>query len=138
MPWRTISAFVLAAALPVVAYGLWFLTATGHYALTETDGVFLWGRTAAFADCAKIKPSPDLVAMCPHRRPGERAASSTQVWRYGSPTGWSSRHTFTAETNDRARRFALQAIAAQPLDYATTIADSVGSSASFAVDAPAR
>jgi hypothetical protein len=125
-PWRTMSAFILAAALPVVAYGLWFLSATGHYALTETDGVFLWGRTAAFADCAKIKSPPDLVAMCPHGRPGERAASSTQIWQYGSPTGWSSGHTFTAETNDRARRFALQAIAAQPLDYAATVADGVG------------
>ncbi|MEV0401630.1 hypothetical protein [Actinoallomurus sp. NPDC050550] len=122
-PWRTVGAFVLAAALPVVAYGLWFSSANGRYAVTETDGVFLWGRTAAFADCAKIKPPRDLAAMCPHGRPGERAASSTQIWQYGSPTGWSSRHTFTAETNDRARRFALRAIAAQPLDYATVVAD---------------
>jgi hypothetical protein len=121
MPPRATAALVLAAAAPIGAYALWFQSATGHLALTNTDGIFLWGRTAAFADCAKVQPPPDLATMCPHGPPGLRAASSTQIWQAGSPTGWPQNHTFGAATNDRARRFALHAIETQPYDYASTV-----------------
>jgi small basic protein len=119
--WRTVAATLVAAALPIVAYALWFQSATGHLAITNMDGVFLWGRTAAFADCAKIKPSTDLVMMCPHRPPGEREASSSQIWEKGSPVA-----ALDDEANARGRRFALKAIVAQPWDYAATVGDGLG------------
>jgi hypothetical protein len=120
VPWPTVAGAILTAAIPLAAYALWFQSVTGHFALTNTDGIFLWGRTAAFADCAKIKPPADLATMCPPKPPGERAASSSQVWQADSPTGWATTHTFTAATNERARRFALRAIVAQPLIYENT------------------
>ena len=116
--WRTVVAVAVAAAFPVVGYALWFQSATGHFAITNVDGVFLWGRTAAFADCAKIKPPPDLAMMCPRRPVGDREASSSQMWESGSPV---ARLDDTA--NVRGRRFALAAIAAQPWDYAATVDD---------------
>ena len=115
---RTVAATVVAAALPIAGYALWFQSATGHFAITNMDGVFLWGRTAAFADCAKIKPSPDLATMCPRRPPGEREASSSQIWERGAPVA-----AFDDQANARGRRFALEAIAAQPGDYAATVGD---------------
>jgi hypothetical protein len=119
--WRTVAATVVAAVLPIAGYALWFQSATGHLAITNMDGVFLWGRTAAFADCAKIKPSADLAMMCPRRAPGEREASSSQIWEKGSPVA-----ALDDEANARGRRFALKAIAAQPWDYAATVGDGLG------------
>ncbi len=119
--WRVVAAGLVAAALPVVAYALWFQSATGHFALTNTDGVYLWSRTAAFADCAKIEPPPSLAMMCPSRPPSQREASSSQIWEKGSPV---AAHDDVA--NDRGRRFALKAIAAQPLSYAGVVAEGLG------------
>ncbi|WP_285619604.1 phospholipid carrier-dependent glycosyltransferase [Actinoallomurus iriomotensis] len=116
--WRTVVAVAGAAALPVAAYALWFQSATGHFAITNVDGVFLWGRTAAFADCSKIKPPPDLAMMCPRRPVGEREASSSQIWEKGSPVA-----SLDDAANVRGRRFALAAIEAQPWDYAVTVGD---------------
>jgi hypothetical protein len=116
--WRTVAATAVAAALPIAGYALWFQSATGHFAITNMDGVFLWGRTAAFADCAKIKPSAELATMCPRRPPGEREASSSQIWERGAPVA-----AFDDQANSRGRAFALKAIAAQPWDYAATVGD---------------
>ena len=121
--WRPVAVTLLATVTPLAAYALWFQSATGHLGLTDTDGIFLWGRTAAFANCAVIKPPPDLASLCPRLPPGERAASSSQIWQVGSPIGWSTHHAFSAATNDRALRFAMDAIIAQPLGYASAVRD---------------
>jgi hypothetical protein len=119
--WRAAGAAVLAAGLPLVAYALWFQSVDGRLAIVGTDGVFLWGRTAAFADCAKIGPPPDLARLCPRGPVGRRAASSSQIWQSHSPMGWRAGHPFDPVIDRQARRFALIAIAAQPGDYAATV-----------------
>ncbi|MFG2007360.1 phospholipid carrier-dependent glycosyltransferase [Spirillospora sp. NPDC048911] len=111
----------VAGLLPLAAYTAWFHAENGQYALSRTDGVFLWGRTADFADCAKIKPPPELASLCPPGEPGKRRASSNQVWHEYSPIGWTYGEVFSPELNDRAMRFALDAIKAQPLDYLGTV-----------------
>jgi hypothetical protein len=119
MRWRAATA--LAAVVPLVAYALWFYAFNGVFALTGVDGVFLWGRTAAFADCAKIKPPPDLASLCPRLPVGRRPASSSQVWQAESPMGWRPGHAFDPDVDRRARAFALRAIVAQPGDYVVTV-----------------
>ncbi|MFI0451318.1 phospholipid carrier-dependent glycosyltransferase [Actinomadura sp. 6N118] len=120
--WRRIGAVAVAGLVPLVAYAAWFQAENGQFAMTRTDGVFLWGRTAAFAECSKIKPPPELASFCPRGEPGERRASSSQVWAQGSPTGFKYGAVFEPGTNDRAFSFALEAIKAQPLDYVGTVA----------------
>jgi hypothetical protein len=99
--WRVASVATLAAALPLAAYALWFQAVNGEFAIIGVDGVFLWGRTAAFADCAKIKPPPDLVLLCPGcrsacgRRPPHRSGNRTRPWA-GAP-GTPSIRTSTGE-----------------------------------------
>ncbi|KAB2344060.1 phospholipid carrier-dependent glycosyltransferase [Actinomadura rudentiformis] len=119
--WRRLGVVAVAGMLPLAAYTAWFHAENGQYALTRTDGVFLWGRTAEFAECAKIKPPPDLAALCPPGEPGKRRASSNQVWHEHSPIGWTYGEVFSPELNDRAMRFALDAIKAQPLDYVQAV-----------------
>ncbi|TDD81520.1 hypothetical protein [Actinomadura rubrisoli] len=123
--WRrsvlTVAALLAAFALPVGASMVWFHSEHGRYALTDSDGVFLWGRTAAFADCTAHTPPERLARMCPRKPPGERSASSTQIWEEGSPTGWQHGHAFSPETNELAKSFALWAMRTQPTDYAETV-----------------
>ncbi|MFV2171617.1 hypothetical protein ACFHW2_01985 [Actinomadura sp. LOL_016] len=116
------SAALLAGfALPVGATMAWHHSATGRLELAGSGGVYLWGRTAAFADCTAHPPPEGLARMCPRERPGRRSASSTQIWEADSPTGWRHGRPFPAETDADARRFALWAIANQPTDYAGTV-----------------
>ncbi|WP_067794929.1 hypothetical protein [Actinomadura formosensis] len=115
--WPAYVALAAAFVLPVGAYATWFEREHGRFAMTGVDGIFLWGRTAAFADCGAHPPPPDLASLCPHGAKGKRPASSHQIWADDSPTGWVDGKAFDEETNERAQRFALWAIRNQPLDY---------------------
>jgi hypothetical protein len=126
--WRAITALGAAACAPLAGYVLWFHAAAGQFALDTTDGIYLWGRAAAFADCGVIKPPPSEAWLCPPVPPSQRAASSSQVWQIGSPFHWQHGRVFSAKQNDLALRFAARAIAAQPGEYARTVFSSVGRS----------
>ena len=115
--WPVYAALAVTFVLPVGAYAAWFQQEHGRFALTGVDGIFLWGRTAAFADCDAHTPPRDLASLCPHGEKGGRPASSHQIWEANSPTGWSNGRAFDEETNARAQRFAVWAIRNQPVDY---------------------
>ena len=135
--WRRVGASLLAGAVPVVAYLGWFAAAHGTLNLTSSNGLFLWSRTMSFADCAVIKPPADLQALCPNSQPGhlaqpdpaERLQPKRYLWNHRT---WQWRHqhsgfvpdtaAFTPANNDRALRFALDAIAAQPTAYLGVVA----------------
>ncbi|MEV4252675.1 hypothetical protein AB0J52_05845 [Spirillospora sp. NPDC049652] len=123
--WRVrlaVPAVLLAAcAVPAGAVLLWFHAEHGRYAIGEADGVFFWGRTAAFADCEAHTPPPRLRRMCPTKPVGQRSASSTQIWEAGSPTGWRHGRPFGPETNELGRDFAIWAVRNQPGDYVRTV-----------------
>lgn len=119
--WPAYVALAVTFLLPVGAYATWFQQEHGRFGMTGVDGIFLWGRTAAFADCDAHTPPPDLASLCPYGAKENRPASSHQIWEANSPTGWSNGRAFDAETNARAQRFALWAIRNQPLDYARVV-----------------
>jgi hypothetical protein len=134
--WRKAGAALLAGALPVVGYMLWFASAYGSFNLTSSAGLFLWSRTMSFANCAVIKPPPDLRALCPTAQPGvlsqpvaaKRPRPSTYLWDHNA-WQWQPPSNdlvpdvaaFNQANNSRALRFALRAIAAQPLAYASIV-----------------
>ncbi|XRQ11853.1 hypothetical protein ACN3XK_13470 [Actinomadura welshii] len=120
--WPAYLALFLAFSLPVGAYATWYQQEHGRFAMSGTDGVFLWGRTAAFADCEAFTPPPDLARLCPYGEKGERPASSHQIWREDSPIGWTNGEAIDAKTNEDAQRFALWAVRNQPGDYAQVVA----------------
>jgi hypothetical protein len=135
--WRAIASATVAFAVPVIAYMGWFAASQGNFALTNSDGMFLWSRTMSFANCAIIKPPADLRPLCPERQ-SRHPASAAPAWSLTAalaapapaaylwaPTAW-WRHDahpgFSAANNALARRFALAAIRAQPADYLRTVA----------------
>ncbi len=115
----TVAAAILAGALPVVAYAALFDLHEHQFALTRSEGVFLWSRTMSFADCAVIRPPADERVLCPP--PGPQT-SSQNIWSPASPLLRMPGGRFSARTNALALDFALRAIAAQPGGYVTAVA----------------
>jgi len=136
---RAMAAATIALTLPLLAYMGLFAAKYGNYALTNSDGMFLWSRTMSFADCSAIRPPAGLRMLCPDRQPDPpRSAAPWSVpAMLGSPTpaaylwapgAWWRRDAhpgFNAANNALALHFALDAIRAQPVSYARTVASGV-------------
>ncbi len=121
-----------AGLAPVLAYLAWFAAVHGTFSLTSSDGLFLWSRTMSFANCAVIKPPANLRPLCPGAQPAGltqplpslRPPPPAYLWDHHA---WQWRHpvpgmvpgtaAFTPARNERALRFAVRAIEAQPGAY---------------------
>jgi hypothetical protein len=111
-----------------------FAVRYGNFALTNSDGMFLWSRTMSFANCqvirppaelrrsrtmtfancAVVKPPADEAGPCPRQPAGQRPAASTFIWEPDSPLNNLPGKKFSPGKNALALDFALRAIAAQP------------------------
>jgi hypothetical protein len=135
--WRRAGAALAAGLLPVLCYMGWFASAHGTFNLSNSNGLFLWSRTMSFANCSVIKPPPDLKALCPTAQPGPLAKADPALRRQPKRYLWNHRiwawqgttsgfvpdtAAFTQANNERALRFAVLAIKAQPVAYAQTVA----------------
>ncbi|QKW39037.1 hypothetical protein HUT06_37600 [Actinomadura sp. NAK00032] len=121
--WRAVTAAVAAAAIPVVAYMSWFNAVHGEFTMTNTSNVWLYGRTADFADCAVIKPEPEIAGFCrDHLPPREDVAPAfTALWGADSPFRQYPDGIRDPQANELAGEFAKKAITEQPGDYFGTV-----------------
>jgi hypothetical protein len=113
------AAYILACAIPLFGYAAAFQAAHGRFALEGTDGLFLWGRVAPFADCRRISPPPDEVPLCSPHPARERPGPNYYDWDSHSPrTRIAARgNAADALLGDMARR----TIMAQPGDYVAVV-----------------
>jgi hypothetical protein len=116
--WRAIGAATATCALPLAGYALWFHSEHGTYALTSADGLYLWGRTSSFVDCAKL-PASDR-ALCPPGEPGHRPAPGTIIWRNVPPRHMPGGPS-SSSANTVLRTFSIDAIEAQPFGYVAAV-----------------
>jgi hypothetical protein len=134
--WRGwLAAIVMAAgcAAPVLSYAAWFHSWTGSYALTRSDGFYLWGRMSSFAECSVIKPPADELKICPSGSPSSRTPPGDYVWHAPAVHDLAGGPVSTAN-NALLRDFAIRAVEAQPLGYL----HSVLSGLALAVEWPQR
>jgi hypothetical protein len=118
--WRAVCAMVVVFAIPVVAYMSWFQSVNGQFTMTRTTNIFLYGRTADFADCTVIKPRPELVFLCPKSSPSNpevMARAYANMWTKDSPLRHIPGGIGGVEANKLTGEFAKAAIKAQPRDY---------------------
>lgn len=115
--WRPLVATLAACTLPMIMYMGWFAAAHGEFAMTTSNGSFLYVRVMSFADCDKIKPPVDELPLCTSQATGDRPVPQYYVWGKVSPLHrvWSK--NFTTDQSTVAGDFAKRAIMAQPLDY---------------------
>lgn len=130
--WRPLAALVTAGVVPLAGYMLAFSAQHGNLAMTDSDGVFLYGRVMTFADCRVIKPPPSLARLCDPRPPSQRPVAAEYIWRDGNPLSTPGRPLFSPQANRQARAFAVRAIGAQPLSYLRAVATDLGRSAEWA------
>ncbi len=114
--WLAVGVMAAGCAVPVLGYATWFHSRTGDWALTRSDGFYLYGRVSSFAECQAIKPPADEVKVCPSGSPSSRTPPGSYVWHApqlrhlaGGPV--------SAANNALLRDFALRAVEAQPLGY---------------------
>ncbi len=115
---RVVAAAIIACAVPVGGYMLWFQSRYQEFAMTQSTGVFLYARVMAFADCSKFSLPPDEKALCTSVPPSHRMLSQEYIWSQDAPLRRFPPPEFSPLTNLLAKGFATRAIKAQPLDYA--------------------
>lgn len=121
--WRMIAVMLAACMLPVIGYMGWYKVEHGKFAMTESNGIFLYARVYKFADCHKFTDQlpVDEMALCTevqNRLPN----SQDGIWNAASPLNRYGGKRFGPEQNAVANRFSKRAIMAQPDDYAKTVA----------------
>ncbi|MBW8485982.1 hypothetical protein [Actinomadura parmotrematis] len=122
--WRPALAFAAAVAVPVVAYASWFHAVNDGYGLTRSDGLFLWGRVAPFADCAEIGPPAWEEPLClPAELHVDADAPGRLIWRTDIPPRQIYENPQAPFANETLRDFSVRAILAQPGDYASVVGE---------------
>ncbi len=119
---RAVAAVALACLPPLAAYGAWFHSEQGRWALTNSNGIFLYSRVMAFADCSRLELTPAESSLCDPRPPQERPESSRYIWNTSLPLGRLPGFTFSPEKDRLAQGFAVKVIRAQPLEYTRQVA----------------
>jgi hypothetical protein len=139
--WQAVTAAAVAFVVPFLTYVFAFNLQTGHFNITESEGLFLWSRTTSFANCAIIKPPKDLAPLCPNREKSVAPVGPTPAWSVNAllnaptpadylwaPDAWWRHDKYPGVNNYNnklATHFAIDAIEAQPLDYARVVARDV-------------
>jgi len=120
MGWRPLAAIVAGCAIPLVAYASWFGSVQGNFAMTNSEGFYLYARTTSFSDCSKFTPPQGLSYLCVPIPLDKRTPPGALVWHlkqvHEVPGG-----PVSVQGDKDLREFALAAIEGQPLSYAHAI-----------------
>lgn len=120
--WKILAVTMAACALPVLSYMGWYKADSGKFAITESNGIFLYARVYKFADCHKMKDLPvSEYPLC--TEPANRLPNSQDgIWNAGSPLNRYTGKRFSPENNKLGNDFAKRAITSQPGDYLRVVA----------------
>lgn len=118
---------VLTLLLPLLVYILLYGALTGDFALSESDGWFLYQRVAQIGDCREIRVPRSAVALCgapPRFEPRDPSEyiygpESPAVRTFGPLAGTSAR---VAHANSVLREYALAVIEQHPGRYIELVA----------------
>jgi hypothetical protein len=117
--WTLYVALLVAAAVPVVSYAVWYHESFGAYALSQYDGHFLYGRVAPFADCRGVDGlTADERTLCETSDASTRGDATYYVWDPNSPAA-----NFPGVEGDAVLgSFARKVILAHPMAWAQATA----------------
>ena len=120
--WKVLAATLAACLLPVVAYMGWYKVENGKFAITESNGIFLYARVYKFADCHRMKDLPVReYPLC--TEPANRLPNSQDgIWNAQSPLNRYTGTRFGPDNNALGNDFAKRAITSQPGDYLRVVA----------------
>ena len=128
--WRPLAAFIVAAAVPLLAYSALIDYRFHVFSMTAAPGWTLYGRVAGFADCGGVKLEPRARKLCETaaQRASHPDAPDWYIWgpspaqRLFHPASQSE--SAIAPTNRVLESFSRAMILNHPLDFAgATLAD---------------
>ncbi len=103
-------------AIPLGAYGLYFSSQTGgSFGVTDSNGLFLYGRVVEFADCDEVEVAEELQEYCPT---GPIESETKGLFTSGLEI---NKVREDPEGNSKLLRFGRQMILAQPTAYAGAV-----------------
>jgi 4-amino-4-deoxy-L-arabinose transferase-like glycosyltransferase len=115
--WRHVGAFVIAAALPILGYCVWYQQKTGDFSIGTYGGRLLFARTATFVECDRLDLTEVQARICPTEPLDQRKHPEEYLWPETSANMILNDQAYDEEFSGLARK----AILAQPLDYARTV-----------------
>jgi hypothetical protein len=95
---------------------------TGRLGLTNADGWFLYGRTAALADCTRFEPPAGTAPLCEPSGHAERPPVF-YVWAPESPAQRLYGHVGAPGSDDPLRDFAVATVRSRPLAFAGRVGE---------------
>ena len=119
--WKAITSMVVACLIPLGGYMLWFFAFYGDFNTTQANGIFMYQRVMAFADCGKMTLAPEETALCDTTPPSKRPISQWYMWGKTTPLLRFPPPRFGPLQNRLGEKFAITAIESQPLAYANLI-----------------
>jgi hypothetical protein len=94
----------------------WYKVENDKFAMTESNGIFLYARVYKFADCHKIDPPVEEIPLC--TQPENRLPNSQDgIWNAASPLNRYTGERFSPDQNQVASSFSQRAILGQPGAY---------------------
>jgi len=121
---RVATAFI-ACSLPVVGYAAVYAHTFGPFAVSETTGLFLYGRLATIADCSRFTLPPEEEVLCPDVPVDQRLGPLYWTWDPQSPY-YTELPTEPGEANRISLSWSLHVIREQPGDYADLVFTDLG------------
>lgn len=130
---RALVAFLLALALPVLAYAAAEKSRFGTFGLSQTDGWVLYGRVAGFADChgAGIAPAARPLCETAAQRASHPDAGDWYIFDLDSPAvrlfgGYATSVSAQRHSNQVLGAFARRMLLHQPIDYLEAVGRDIG------------
>lgn len=117
--WRAPAAAAGAAALVLLAFATANASFGERFGLGPSQGWYLYGRAAQFADCDRFTPPPGTEALCEQTPAAERPGAYDYLFDPEAPAP----RTFGrfGSSDELVGEWARRAIRAQPLDYLATV-----------------
>ena len=119
--WKAVVSAVVACLVPLGGYMLWFFAFYGDFNTTQANGIFMYQRVMAFADCSKMQLAPEETALCDITPPSQRPISQWYMWGKTTPLLRFPPPRFGPLQNRLGEKFAVTAIESQPLAYGDVI-----------------
>jgi hypothetical protein len=136
--WLRLITLAVVGLAPIGAYMLWFHNTYGQYALTESQGTFLYSRVSTFAYCYYMKPPALLHYLCDTTPLQYRPPPGDYIWSDVELPPYQTTYTplyralsndtalrFTAPVNAQTEEFAVRAIEAQKMAYVSAVTDDI-------------
>jgi hypothetical protein len=136
--WLRLITLAVTGLAPIGAYMLWFHNTYGQYAVTESQGTFLYSRVSSFAYCYYMNPPAILHYLCDKTPVLYRPPPGAYIWMDGELWPYQDTWTplyrafgndtslrFTAPVNAQTEEFAKLAIESEKMAYVSAVTDDI-------------